>query len=198
LDVDGVPDRCAVVPAETISFEERLFGPLVAGRECGDCTACCFEITIEEPEIAKPPRQACVHCRADGCAIHAIRPAICRSWFCAWRRIADLPDHLRPDRSGMMACMVENPAAQSPLERLYIIVQWLDGAPIAKSAEADELLARLRRYALPVWVGSDDRMSLHFPRQEIALHLMRGTVPAGDMTREVDAWRRRLPPGPQP
>ena len=89
--------------------------------------------------------------------------------------------------------MVENPEADNPLARLYIIVQWLGDQPIAKSAAADELLAAMRRYALPVWVGSGDRMSLHFPREDVALHLMRGTIPSGAIAPEVDAWRDRLP-----
>jgi hypothetical protein len=179
---------------QPFDLDERIFGSLVPGRECGDCTACCFEITIEEPAIVKPPRQRCVHCAADGCAIYPMRPEVCRTWFCAWRRIDDLPAELRPDRCGIMACLAGRPDAVSPLERFYIIVQWLDDAPIAKSAEADRLLARLRRFALPVWVGSGDRMSLHYPRAEIALHLINGTIASGDNGREVEAWRQRLPP----
>ena len=176
------------------SFEDRLFGTLVPGRECGACTACCFELTIDDPQMRKPPRQTCVHCVAEGCAIYEARPADCRAWFCAWRRIADLPDHLRPDRCGLLACLIENPGAENPLQRLYLIVQWLDGRPIAKSEAADELLAAMRRYALPVWVGSGDRMWLHFPRQEVALQVMAAAAPAGPLAAEVEAWRRRLPP----
>jgi hypothetical protein len=172
------------------SFEERLFGALVPGRDCGSCTACCFEITIDDP-----PRSLCLHCTAQGCSIYAERPTDCRSWFCAWRRIPDLPDHLSPDRCGLLATLVENPDAENPLARLYIIVQWLDAQPITRSAEADELLAAMRRYGLPVWVGSGDRMSLHFPRQEIALQLMHGTAPSTILEREVGEWRARLSGG---
>jgi Fe-S-cluster containining protein len=182
----------------SISFEERFFGPLVPGRECGPCTACCFEITIEHPALAKPPRTLCVHCAAGGCSIYAERPDICRSWFCTWRRLADLPDHLRPDQCGLLATVAENPEAENPLARLYIVVQWLDERPITKSAAADELLAAMRRYGLPVWVGSGDRMSLHYPREEVALHLIRGTTPSAAIAREVDAWRKRLPQSPLP
>ncbi|HEX4693098.1 YkgJ family cysteine cluster protein [Sphingomonas sp.] len=176
-----------------ISFEENVFGPLVPGRECGACTACCFEITIDHPMLAKPPRTLCSNCRADGCSIYANRPGDCRSWFCLWRRVADLPDHLRPDKSGLLASVVENPGAENPLARLYIVVQWLDQRPITRSAAADELLAAMRRHALPVWVGSGDRMALHFPREEVALHVINGTVAPAALAREVDAWRERLP-----
>ena len=170
-----------------------MFGPLVSGRECGSCTACCFEITIDDPMLAKPPRRLCVNCTASGCAIYATRPQSCRTWFCVWRRVADLPDHLSPANSGLLASVVENPAADNPLARLYIIVQWLDDRTITKSAAADELLAAMRRYGLPVWVGSSDRMSLHFPQQDVALHLMHGTIPPPALAREVAAWRSRLP-----
>lgn len=179
--------------SSTRTFEESVFGPLLPDRECGQCTACCFEITIDDPMLAKPPRTLCVNCQADGCSIYAVRPDDCRRWFCLWRRIANLPDDLRPDNCGLLVSVVENPAADNPLGRLYIIVQWLDGKPIAKSAAADALLAVMRRYRLPVWVGSGDRMSLHFPREEIALHLMYGTVPPAALVQEVEAWRRLLP-----
>jgi hypothetical protein len=174
------------------SFEERLFGPLVPDRECGGCTACCVEITIDDPMLAKPARETCVHCVGSGCSIYESRPRDCRDWYCAWRRTADLPDHLSPDRCGLLASLVENPDAEIPLARLYIIVQWLNGRPIAKSAAADELLAAMRRLGLPVWVGSGDRMSLHYPREEIALPLIRGTPPPAAIAGEVEAWRQRL------
>ncbi len=179
--------------APGISFEERLFGPLVAGRGCGHCTACCFEITIEHPLLTKPPREMCGHCTTKGCSIYAARPDVCQHWFCAWRRVAELPDHLNPDSCGLLASVVENLEADNPLARLYIIVHWLNNEPIVKSAAADELLAAMRRYGLPVWVGSGDRMSLHFPRDEVALHLIRGTIPSAAIAREVEAWRDRLP-----
>ena len=176
--------------APAASVEERAFGPLVDGRECGECVACCVEIGVEE--LSKPARQPCVHCGSGGCAIYDTRPTVCRAWFCAWRRLPDLPEHSRPDRSGLMACLMERPGDANPLLRLYIVVQWLDERPIARSAEADELLARLRRIGLPVWVGSGERISLHFPREAVALHLINGTEPEAAVAEEVTFWRARL------
>ena len=176
-----------------LAFEDRLFGPLVSGRECGGCTACCFELTIDDPELSKPPRQACVHCAPQGCAIYEVRPRDCRTWFCGWRRIAELPQELRPDRCGLLATLVVDRAAANPFQRLYLIVQWLDGRPVQRSAAADALLAALQRRSLPVWVGSADRMSLHFPRQEVALVVMGAKAASGAVAGEVEAWRRRLP-----
>jgi hypothetical protein len=174
-------------------FEEIVFGPLVAGRECGACTACCFEIDIDDPALRKPARQLCDNCVDAGCAIYDTRPQDCRSWYCGWRRIAELSDDFRPDRAGIMVALAGRPDAESPLERRYIIVQWLNDAAIVKSAEADSLLAILRKRRLPVWVGSGATMSLHFPRAEIALPLIEGTIPSGEIAREVAAWRAILP-----
>jgi hypothetical protein len=180
------------VTGPPVSVEERAFGPLVPGRECGECTACCSEIAIDDPQLSKPAGRACANCGATGCAIYDVRPRSCRAWFCAWRRLADLADQLRPDRSGLMACLMERPGDANPLLRLYIVVQWLDGKPVARSPEADELLARLRRVGLPVWVGSGERISLHFPRQAVALHLADDSEPASDVAAEVAFWRSRL------
>ncbi|MGZ3264957.1 MAG: YkgJ family cysteine cluster protein [Croceibacterium sp.] len=175
------------------SVEERVFGPLVEDRACSECVACCVEIAIDDPQLSKPAGTPCVHCGPRGSAIYDTRPHSCRAWFCAWRRLPDLPDHLRPDRSGLMACLMERPADANPLLRLYIVVQWLDGRPIARSAEADELLARLRRIGLPVWVGSGERISLHFPPDAVALHLINGNEPEAALADEVALWRSRLP-----
>ncbi len=175
------------------SVEERVFGPLVEGRACGECVACCVEIAIDDLELSKPAGRPCVHCGPRGCAIYESRPNSCRAWYCAWRRLADLPEHLRPDRSGLMACLMERPDHANPLLRLYIVVQWLDGRPIARSGEADELLARLRRIGLPVWVGSGERIALHFPPDAVALHLINATEPESAVTDEVAFWRSRLP-----
>jgi len=91
-----------------------------------------------------------------------------------------------------MACLMERPGDANPLLRLYIVVQWLEGRPIERSDDADALLARLRRIGLPVWVGSGETMSLHFPRQAVALHLIEGTTPAADEAQEVAFWRQKL------
>jgi hypothetical protein len=178
---------------QVASVEERVFGLLVEGRTCGECVACCVEIAIDDPQLLKPAGQPCAHCGPKGCAIYDARPHSCRAWFCAWRRMAGLPEHLRPDRSGLMACLMERPGDANPLLRLYVVVQWLDGRPIARSAEADELLARLRRIGLPVWVGSGDRIALHFPPEAVALHLIDGTEPESGLAREVAWWHSCLP-----
>ena len=69
-------------------LETRLLGPVLADRSCGECTACCTVLTVDTHDFKKPAGVPCQHLCERGCDIHAIRPHICRTWFCAWRRVA--------------------------------------------------------------------------------------------------------------
>ena len=82
-------------------LETALLGPLVAERTCGDCTVCCTVLNVASPDFSKPADTPCAHLGARGCAIHAVRPRICRDWYCGWRRVAAMPDAARPDRAGV-------------------------------------------------------------------------------------------------
>lgn len=61
---------------------------------------CCITTTV--PELTKPSWTLCVHCTGVGCGIYEARPASCRAFECGWYRDLQLPDALRPDRSGVM------------------------------------------------------------------------------------------------
>src|SRR5665213_2690643 len=71
-----------------------------AGRECGECTACCTVIAVHE--LQKANNQACCHL-GDGCRIYPTRPDSCREWSCLWLN-GGLPgdDLRRPDRLGLV------------------------------------------------------------------------------------------------
>lgn len=74
---------------------------LVAGRECGTCTMCCkmFEI----PSIAKAAGEWCPDCAiGKGCTVYETRPTECRDFFCHYRLDRDVPEHWKPERSGMV------------------------------------------------------------------------------------------------
>jgi hypothetical protein len=76
---------------------------LVPGRECGECTACCTHLHIDEPELQKPGGVTCGNCRENaGCTIYATRPKVCRTWFCCWRIMAEFDDSWRPDKSNIL------------------------------------------------------------------------------------------------
>lgn len=68
---------------------------LVAGRTCDGCTMCCKLLSIDVLE--KPRAVWCSHCdKKRGCKIYEDRPVACRSFFCGWRRIADLDERWKP------------------------------------------------------------------------------------------------------
>lgn len=76
--------------------------PLIHGRECGSCTACCSALTIDHPEIQKPARVLCKNCNGAGCNIYDERPAPCRIFNCAWRVWPAFDPLARPDRTGVL------------------------------------------------------------------------------------------------
>lgn len=72
-----------------------------ATRQCGSCTLCCRLLAIEV--LQKPASTSCRHCREDqGCGIYAARPDTCRDYLCGWLLNPGLPDHWRPEASGMI------------------------------------------------------------------------------------------------
>lgn len=76
--------------------------PLILGRECGSCTACCSALTIDHPEIQKHARIVCKNCNGAGCNIYDTRPTPCRTFNCAWRLWPAFNPLARPDRTGVL------------------------------------------------------------------------------------------------
>jgi len=72
------------------------------GRDCGGCTVCCVAPSIVTEGLVKAPGVACSNCTGSGCAIYERRPTLCRDYLCAWKRIAWIPEEMRPDRSGLL------------------------------------------------------------------------------------------------
>lgn len=85
---------------------DRAPSPLVEGRECGGCTACCVALTIQEPALSKPQGFRCRHLVAaaagGGCGIYPDRPTTCRTFHCGWRQFRWVRETLRPDLSGVL------------------------------------------------------------------------------------------------
>jgi len=76
---------------------------LLKDRECGKCTACCVELTIEDPALTKLPGINCKHLKKNkGCNIYDDRPETCRKWFCMWRFMPLLGEEWRPDLKGIL------------------------------------------------------------------------------------------------
>lgn len=77
--------------------------PLVKGRDCGDCSACCVSLRINENNLKKDADTPCQHLgKKGGCSIYEQRPSVCINWFCAWRHMRNIGDEWRPDRSGII------------------------------------------------------------------------------------------------
>ncbi|MBI1360298.1 MAG: hypothetical protein GC155_08450 [Alphaproteobacteria bacterium] len=75
--------------------------PLVPGRSCAGCTACCKLPAVEA--LAKPPQTWCDHCDIGaGCRIYDARPEECRTFYCGWVLDASIPEDWRPERCRMV------------------------------------------------------------------------------------------------
>jgi hypothetical protein len=178
------------MPAE-VDLEAALLGPVVPGRDCEGCAVCCDVLAIDTPGLKKPAGVPCVNQTAQGCAIHAVRPEICRAWFCGWRRIAAMPDAARPDRSRLLVSLDFVREPRNCLEGVAIVVRSLDGAPPFRTELAEEIVDLLCGQLVPVWLHDGSRKVLVHPESEIARHVISGEVPPPHLREEVAAWRAR-------
>lgn len=172
-------------------LETLLLGPLLAERDCGDCTACCTVLTVDTPEFSKPAGIPCVHLAAQGCGIHAVRPHICRTWFCAWRRVAALPDAARPDRSGLLVSLGFVPEPQNCFEGVAITVRLLAGSDAIASGMAATVLDGLCDRLVPVWFSDGESKMLLHPESAVAALVLSGEAAPPQLQAEVAAWRER-------
>jgi hypothetical protein len=172
-------------------LETLLLGPVLADRDCGACTACCTVLTVDTPDFRKPAGTPCEHLGARGCAIHAVRPHICRTWFCAWRRVASLPDEARPDRSGLLVSLNFVREPQNCLEGVSINVRALAGSDAIESGMAATVLDSLCDQLVPVWFSDGSRKMLMHPTDEVAGFVISGEPAPAELQDEVAAWRGR-------
>ncbi|HEX4147050.1 MAG TPA: hypothetical protein VHY91_26365 [Pirellulales bacterium] len=91
--------------AEYAAYQDLLHAEVkgqngVAGRVCGECTACCTVLTVHE--LKKGSFQQCPH-DCGRCVIYDTRPRSCRSWSCSWLlgRIEG-DERRRPDKIGLI------------------------------------------------------------------------------------------------
>jgi Fe-S-cluster containining protein len=172
-------------------LETTLLGPVLADRACGDCAVCCTTLTVDTPDFKKPPETPCQHLAARGCGIHDVRPHICRTWFCAWRRMAALPDEARPDRSGLLVSLNFISEPRNCFEGVSINVRMLSGSDAISNGMAAAVLDRLCDRLVPVWFSDGSQKMLMHPDNEVAGHVLSGTVAPAHLQEEVAAWRGR-------
>lgn len=171
--------------------ETNLLGPVLADRSCGDCTMCCTTLTVDSPDFKKPAETPCVHLGARGCAIHAVRPHICRTWFCAWRRVAKMPEGARPDRSGLLVSLNFVREPRNCFEGVSINVRLLAGSTAIENGMAAAVLDSLCDQLVPVWFSDGSKKMLLHPENDVAQHVIAGTAAPHHLRDEVQAWRAR-------
>lgn len=176
--------------AET-DVETSLLGPVLPDRACGACTVCCTTLKVDSPDFKKPAETPCAMLGAQGCSIHAVRPEICRTWFCAWRRVADLPEEARPDRSGLLVSLNFNREPRNCLEGVSINVRMLAGSTAIADGMAARVLDRLCDQLVPVWFSDGSKKMLMHPENDVAEHVISGRPAPAHLRAEVQAWRSR-------
>lgn len=172
-------------------LETILLGPVLAGRDCGDCTVCCTVLTVDTPDFKKPAGTPCSKLTTQGCSIHAERPHICRTWFCAWRRVADMPDDARPDRSGLLASVNFVREPRNVLEAVSINVRALPGSDAIDTAMARTVIDSLCERLVAVWYSDGSRKMLLHPENDVAQCVISGAPAPAHLAQEVAAWRER-------
>lgn len=172
-------------------LETTLLGPVLPDRACGDCTACCTILTVDTPDFRKPPGIPCVHLGAQGCSIHAERPPICRTWFCAWRRVARLPDAARPDQSGILVSLDFVREPRNCFEGVSIMVRMEPGSDAINNGMAATVLDALCDQLIPVWFSDGSKKMLMHPDNEVASLVLSGDPAPGHLKEEVAAWSDR-------
>ncbi len=172
-------------------LETILLGPVLADRDCGGCTVCCTVLTVDTPDLKKPAGTPCAMLTAQGCSIHAVRPPICRTWFCAWRRVAEMPDEARPDRSGLLASVNYVREPRNPLEAVSINVRALPGVEAPSREMTRIILDSLCDRLVAVWYSDGSRKMLLHPENDVAQLVLSGEPPPAHLAEEVAAWRER-------
>lgn len=184
----GAGAVCARMSTET-DLETALLGPVLADRVCGECTACCTVLTVDTSDFKKPAGTPCVHLAEHGCGIHAVRPYICRTWFCGWRRVAGLPEAARPDRSGLLVSLNFVREPRNCFEGVSINVRALAGSEAIDKGMAQTVLDCVCDGLVPVWFSDGSRKMLLHPEGEVAQLVISGDPAPAHLEEEVGAWR---------
>lgn len=169
--------------------ETMLLGPVLPGRECGACTICCTVLRVDSPDFRKPEDTPCRHLGTQGCTIHAVRPDICRTWFCAWRRVEGMAEEARPDRSGLLVSLNFERAPRNCFEAVSLTVRLLPGSDAISNGIAAAVLDALCDGLVPVWFSDGEEKMLMHPDREVAEAVLSGAPPPAAIAPEVRAWR---------
>ena len=172
--------------ADTLT--DMMLGPAIPGRPCGDCVACCVLPLIETDQFVKPEGQVCAHCTGAGCGVYETRPAVCRTFNCAWKRIPSLPPRTRPDAMGVMFTLERHLPPRNVFEHLYYVGVAVRDPRDLEGPLARDVLRMLGEGVLPVFVSWDGIKTLVHPEPRLAEAIMN---PAPQKDRALVAEGRR-------
>jgi hypothetical protein len=166
---------------------------LAPGRACGSCTACCKISSIDVPSLRKPAGIMCPNCTGTNCSIYDTRPEPCRTFFCLWRKVATMPDALRPDRIGVMFTIESIAAPQNPFERQFVIWRALNAlADFDTPGARQALQVFMERGDLPIWLSFQQQRRLLHPYPALRDAILRPGDPPPELAADVRLWRERL------
>lgn len=114
----------------------------LAHKTCGECDVCCR--VLEVRELNKPEYTDCVHRKkGGGCGIWTdpSRPHVCGAWNCAFL-YGWIPDHLRPDKCGVMLYPVAAHMTPAGLAHLAGQEVWAGALDSEAGQEIFSLLSR--------------------------------------------------------
>jgi hypothetical protein len=177
------------------TLADLMFGPSHDDRPCGDCIACCVLPLIDAPELKKPEGVACPHCTGQGCAAYETRPAVCRTFNCAWKRISSMPIETRPDRLGVMFTLERHLPPRNVFEHLYFVGVATGDPGALQSSAAQDVIRMLSEGLLPVFVSHGGSKTLVHPEPRLADAIM-NPAPQRDraLVRQGRDWLKRYAP----
>lgn len=121
-------------------------------RSCGECTACCTALAVEE--IDKGVGVTCAHVCTKGCEIYSDRPKSCGDFSCLWLDgMFDLSE--RPDKLGIVWCYQKHEFAHVVETTTLTGFQYLPGA--FNNPLNLELVKKYSEHSLVMLVSKDDR-----------------------------------------
>ena len=177
------------------SLADIMFGPSQSDRPCGECTVCCVVPLIDTPEFKKPEGQACPNCTGAGCAVYDSRPAVCRTFNCAWKRIATMPPETRPDRLGVMFTVERRLPTLNLFEHLYFVAVAVSDPAALDAPLARDALFMFSGGVLPVFVSWAGTKTLVHPEPAQA-DAIAHPAPQRDraLVRKGREWLKRYAP----
>ena len=160
---------------------------LVKNRECGECTACCVELVIEDPKLVKLPGIKCNHLkRSGGCGIYQTRPKTCQEWYCMWRFMPLLDNSWRPDQKGVLIKRVFERIPAGYEKKLALNFEIIGKKSIVRDINFIEVLAGYILRGFPCFI------SYAKPRRELQMVFLNKQLLPFIESRDIKMLQTRL------